>query len=293
MAAKKTNKTEHVMSLLTGQTASQQAGHSADAKDGPAASPVKAPGQTIESQTVASQTIISQTIKEQAFSLPDPPQTPAHQDSPRHTPPPGVKFVESPKSEDNPISSAIKESLEREALQMGLYPAEEFSSPPGLQPEGEKEDNAPLRENTSAQENTSAPENTPLQENTSLRENTSLQENTSAPENTPLQENTPFQEEAEKEAGMTDEAPYRYVNIMEEGVKDRCLEFMTKLALCTCDRCQKDVTALALTNLPAKYIVADTAAISPLMNYYKNKYSAHIMTELAKACFAVHSQPRH
>lgn len=245
MAAKKTNKTEHVMSLLTGQPA----GHSADA--GAGAGPLaNASKQTIESQTVASQTIISQTIKEQAASSPDQPQTAAHHDNPRHTPPPGVKFVESP-SEDNPISSAIKESLEREALQMGIYTDETFGLSPGPLPERTEEAEAPL------------PENTPL------------------PAAKETAEATP------------EEVPYRYVNIMEEGVKDRCLEFMTKLDICTCDRCQKDVAALALTNLPAKYIVADTAAIAPLMNYYKNKYSAYIMTELAKACFFVHGHPRH
>lgn len=364
MAAKKTNKTEHVMNLLTGQTALHTAEQGAGT--GTASSRLE---QTIASQTVAHQTIINQTIREQTVAAakpaqpepiqpgqippdttppgqipPDaipsgqmPPDTPgadilhsdiphsailqsdmpaagsalpkpaepslsgqpqtepfpaepnqtkpskadARMDTPRRTaPPPGVKFVDSSKNEDSPISNAIKESLEREAAQMGLLPAK------ALQPDPESGQDALPPDEAAAQ--------APTREAPADRTAPQAPSQKAAADRIRAQE--PSQEAPPPDTAETQEpheAPYLYVNVMEDGVKDRCLEFMEKLDICTCDRCQKDVTALALSNLPAKYIVADRAAIAPLMNYYKNKYSSHIMAELTKACFAIHKQPRH
>lgn len=313
--AKKTNKTEHVLNLLMGQNEkNQEAVQKGSAPQGAVQS------QVIASQTVANQTILNQTIRKQtvtettepelettpAKALPPKPQTaqacaheleakaagadaplveakaakadallpeaegslpntenPLLEDSlseaeatpleakasrqdpeasrqdpgasqtaamPRPesiptafrpaSPPSGIKFVESSKNENNPVSSAIRESLEREALKMGLI------SPP-------------------------------------------------------------------KEDGDDSCVTYRYINVMEECVKDRCEEYMVKLGICTCDRCRNDVMALALSNLPPKYIVTEKTAAAPLLNFFRSKFSSYIMAELTKACFAINSRPRH
>lgn len=391
MAAKKTNKTEHVMNLLTGQTAL----HTAEQGTGTGTASSRLE-QTIASQTVAHQTIINQTIREQTVAAakpaqpepiqpgqippdatppgqippdtipsgPIPPDTPgadilhsdiphsailqsdmpaagsalpkpaepslsgqpqtepfpaepnqtkpskadARMDTPRRTAPPsGVKFVDSSKNEDSPISNAIKESLEREAAQMGLLPAK------ALQPDPESGQDALPPDATAAQAPPqeaaadTARAQAPSQETAADTAKAQASSQEAAADTAKAQAPTgeapadrtapqaPLQEASADTANAQEphEAPYLYVNVMEDGVKDRCLEFMEKLDICTCDRCQKDVTALALSNLPAKYIVADRAAIAPLMNYYKNKYSSHIMAELTKACFAIHKQPRH
>lgn len=86
---------------------------------------------------------------------------------------------------------------------------------------------------------------------------------------------------------------YRYVNIMEHLVEDRLLEFMQRFQVCTCDRCQMDTKALALNSLPPKYIVTSIEAINPLMSFYENKYSIYSITELTKACLTILDHPRH
>jgi hypothetical protein len=51
--------------------------------------------------------------------------------------------------------------------------------------------------------------------------------------------------------------------------------------------------ALALTNLPSKYIVVKKGSLSPLLHMYRTKYSALISTEVLKACLAVGKSPHH
>ena len=68
---------------------------------------------------------------------------------------------------------------------------------------------------------------------------------------------------------------------------------MEKYGVCLCSRCQADVLALLLTRLPAKYIVANTTAISPLLSYYKNKFRVNLLTQTIKACTEVREHPRH
>lgn len=207
---KKTNKTEHVLNLLMGQTEEAKSNAELSSREQPVQ----------ETKPAAESATLSRT----------------------DTPAPKVMFVDSPQSDDHPMSNAIKDSLEREAAQMGLIPQERQAKKPP------------------------SPEKIPAKESAVHSEN-----NSTVPE----------------------DLPYRYINVMEEGVKELCIEYMTKLGVCTCDRCQNDVTALSLTHLSPKYIVADTSAVSPLLNFYRNKYSSQIMAELTKACFAVISQPRH
>ena len=79
-----------------------------------------------------------------------------------------------------------------------------------------------------------------------------------------------------------------------EHVVDGCAEeYMEKLGICTCSHCIADVKALSLTHLPAKYIVAEPPAVSPLLNFYSTKYSQQVVVELTKACSVIKENPRH
>ena len=68
---------------------------------------------------------------------------------------------------------------------------------------------------------------------------------------------------------------------------------LTQHNVCTCHRCMSDVCALALTGLPAKYVVTSKDSISPLLSYYENKYKIPVLTEMMKACNKVRENPRH
>ncbi len=106
------------------------------------------------------------------------------------------------------------------------------------------------------------------------------------------------EEEALKAAGegaqkTQAEKEYVFLNVMETLVRERIDMYMKQFATCTCSRCKADITALALTSLPAKYVVVSKNAATPLMNFYSQRYSGAITVEITKACTKVKEHPHH
>ncbi len=89
------------------------------------------------------------------------------------------------------------------------------------------------------------------------------------------------------------EHEFKFVSVMEELVTEAVGEYLTRFGCCTCSRCVADVVALALTNLPAKYVVSGNKDVSPLLNYYSKKYEGQVTVEITKACMKVASYPHH
>lgn len=95
-----------------------------------------------------------------------------------------------------------------------------------------------------------------------------------------------------KQITLNDEE-YIYMNVMETFVKEIIVDYMKQYAHCSCNHCIIDTMALALTNLPSKYIVVKKGSLSPLLHMYRTKYSVLISTEVLKACLAVGKSPHH
>ena len=92
---------------------------------------------------------------------------------------------------------------------------------------------------------------------------------------------------------LTDDQ-YRFVNVMEQLILRQDIHgFLKQYNVCTCRRCMSDVCALALTGLPSKYVVVSNDSLSPLLSYYESKYKIYMLTELIKACNLVRENPRH
>ena len=92
----------------------------------------------------------------------------------------------------------------------------------------------------------------------------------------------------------TKDREYRFVNVMEQLLMRQDLDtVLTQHNVCTCPRCMSDVCSLALTGLPPKYVVTSKDSISPLLSYYENKYKISLLTEFMKACNKVRENPRH
>lgn len=98
---------------------------------------------------------------------------------------------------------------------------------------------------------------------------------------------------AEAPAEEEPEDEFVTVNVMEKLVKERAPSYIRQFHICGCRRCLADVTALALTGLPAKYVVINKNAVSPLMNFYTVKYAGLITVEVTKACLTVQAKPHH
>lgn len=94
---------------------------------------------------------------------------------------------------------------------------------------------------------------------------------------TPLPQATPFLQ------------PKVLVNVAELAVKERIEEAMDKFKCCQCDHCVKDVLALAVNNLPPKYIVRNELDQALEIR----RYDADVVSALVNAVIKVKQNPRH
>jgi len=82
-------------------------------------------------------------------------------------------------------------------------------------------------------------------------------------------------------------------NVTQTLVEQKVDKYIELFGLCRCPRCRIDVIALALTNLPAKYVVARRHEAVPLLSIYEGKYNAAIISQVMNACKQVMEHPRH
>lgn len=83
------------------------------------------------------------------------------------------------------------------------------------------------------------------------------------------------------------------VNIMQELVEEKAGKYIKMFGLCTCPRCRIDVIALALTNLPAKYVVTKQSEATPMLTVYEGRYNTAVISQVMWACKRVLDFPRH
>ncbi len=83
------------------------------------------------------------------------------------------------------------------------------------------------------------------------------------------------------------------VNIMEELVYSRVPEMMTNFGVCTCPRCLNDVIALTLNMLPPKYVVTLKGQLFSKLATYANQHNADLFAAATKAFMMVSENPRH
>ncbi len=62
--------------------------------------------------------------------------------------------------------------------------------------------------------------------------------------------------------------------------------------ICTCERCREDIMAIALNNLPARYIVTETGKIITQVSFEQIGGKAQVAAQILKAIEIVHSNPR-
>ena len=82
-------------------------------------------------------------------------------------------------------------------------------------------------------------------------------------------------------------------NIMEILVERKAETYMELFGLCCCDRCKMDVQALALTELPAKYVVMGKNELPLRLSLYEGRMNTAITAQILRACKVVLEEPRH
>lgn len=64
-------------------------------------------------------------------------------------------------------------------------------------------------------------------------------------------------------------------------------------SICKCDKCKKDIAAIALNNLPSKYIVTNKGDMYTRLKEMESQYIADVVREVTKAIETVSSKPMH
>lgn len=80
------------------------------------------------------------------------------------------------------------------------------------------------------------------------------------------------------------------VNLMEVTVLEKLDELIKRFSCCQCDRCKKDIVALALDKLPPKYVVLSEGQAVPEVDAQTN---AQIISAMIQAVLQVRAHPRH
>jgi len=80
---------------------------------------------------------------------------------------------------------------------------------------------------------------------------------------------------------------------MEEAVQDMILDVLEGLDCCKCEKCILDIKAIALNNLPPKYVVTEKGLIFKKVDALIQQFEVDIISAIAKATVIVRKYPRH
>ena len=82
-------------------------------------------------------------------------------------------------------------------------------------------------------------------------------------------------------------------NIMQLLVEEKADHYMGLFGLCRCSRCRNDILALALNQLPPKYVVMPVHELTPRLSIYEGRFSSAVTAQILRACKEVLEHPRH
>lgn len=82
-------------------------------------------------------------------------------------------------------------------------------------------------------------------------------------------------------------------NYMEEIVFNLMQEVLDDIKMCSCEKCILDIAAIALNDLPPKYIVTEKGELYSKINALKQQFEVDVIAAITKAAVLVKRKPRH
>ena len=82
-------------------------------------------------------------------------------------------------------------------------------------------------------------------------------------------------------------------NYMEDVVLSIMDEVIGNMEICKCEKCKMDIAAIALNNLPPKYVVTDKGELYSKVNFLKGQFNADVILEITKAAMIVKRLAHH
>lgn len=86
---------------------------------------------------------------------------------------------------------------------------------------------------------------------------------------------------------------YKLKNYMEELVINKADELLKLLNICKCEKCRLDIIALALNDLPTRYVVSEKGALYTKLNELEQQFEIDVETAIVKAAVLVSKSPKH
>lgn len=82
-------------------------------------------------------------------------------------------------------------------------------------------------------------------------------------------------------------------NVVETIAYEKVADIMSRMEMCTCERCTCDVLAIALNTLPTKYVTSDAGKQYIQLEAYKKQLETDVSFAIMKACMTVREAPNH
>ncbi len=82
-------------------------------------------------------------------------------------------------------------------------------------------------------------------------------------------------------------------NFMEEVVFLVMKDIVKDINVCTCEKCSLDIAAIALNDLPPKYIVSEKGELYSRIDGLRQQFEVDVITSVTKAVAIVKNNPRH
>lgn len=86
---------------------------------------------------------------------------------------------------------------------------------------------------------------------------------------------------------------YKLKNYMEDIVISTAESILKLLNICKCEKCRLDIIALALNDLPPKYIVTEKGELYSKLNELENQFGVDVQAAIIKAALIVGKNPKH
>lgn len=304
-ASARSSKTDHVLNLLGG-------GHSAPPPEEPAVQTGQAapPEHTTPATHAAPAPQADQTAP--AAQVPAEEGAPAAPAAQPQTPPPASPVLTAPATPSLPIlevarnnnqrlsdtiCSALEQALAEEegtAAQAPTAPAEEPEAAPIPEPVPQEAAPDPTPE-PPPQEPVPTPAPEPVlqePEPEAPPAPPAEPEGSSAPKVSNSVEPKPAPA-ADQEDSLILPGNALYLNVLELLVDEAMERYGKATGLCPCARCRADAKALALSRLPAKYVVLPAPAMPPMISLYREEFSSDVLAQVLFACSTVKEHPRH
>ena len=281
-ASKESNssKTAHVMNLLSRTRANPAAEAAAQEKAVQPAEAAVPPTPT--AAAVLPTPTAAAVLPTPTAAAPAPAPAPA-ESAPQSTPP--TSPIIASLSSDHAISSQIKDALASSLEELAeSEPAAETPPAPGVE---EVPQSKPVVETPPA------PVVEEVPQPKSVAEEPAAPVIEEVPQPEPVVETPPAPVAVDSAAEKPDEEEVICANIMEILVERKAETYMELFGLCCCDRCKMDVQALALTELPPKYVVMAKNELPLRLSLYEGRMNTAVTAQILRACKVVLAEPRH